>query len=89
MSNLSKADLVKVVASSAGITQSDAQGYLDTILQTIQSSLKSGGKVSIHGFGTFSTKERAARKGRNPATGAEIDIPATTNVKFKPVSNFL
>lgn len=89
MSNLSKADLVKAVASSAGITQSDAQGYLDTILQTIQSSLKSGGKVSIHGFGTFSTKERAARVGRNPATGATINIPATTNVKFKPTSNFL
>lgn len=89
MTNLTKAELVKQVAATAGITQSDATGYVDVIFQTIQSALKSGSKVSIHAFGTFSTKERAARMGRNPATGASIQIEASTAVKFKPTSNFL
>lgn len=89
MTDLNKSDLVKALASATGSTQGEAQGQIDTIFQTIQSALKSGGKVSIHGFGTFSTKERAARMGRNPATGASIQIEATTNVKFKPTSGFL
>ncbi len=89
MTNLNKADLVKALASATGSTQGEAAGQIDTIFQTIQSALKSGGKVQIHGFGTFTTKERAARTGRNPATGATIQIAASTSVKFKPVSNFL
>lgn len=89
MTDLNKSDLVKALASATGSTQGEAQGQIDTIFQSIQSALKSGGKVSIHGFGTFSTKERAARMGRNPATGASIQIEATTNVKFKPTANFL
>ena len=90
MSNInSKTDLIKTVASAHGLTQSQAAGVVDTILTGIQETLKAGGKVSLHGFGTFSTKERAARTGRNPATGASINIPASTNVKFKPTTNFL
>ena len=89
MTDLNKSDLVKALASATGTTQGEAQGQIDTIFQTIQSALRSGGKVSIHGFGTFSTKERAARTGRNPATGAFIQIAASTSVKFKPTSNFL
>ncbi len=89
MTDLNKSDLVKALASATGSTQGEAQGQIDTIFQTIQSALRSGGKVSIHGFGTFSTKERAARTGRNPATGATIQIAASTNVKFKPTSGFL
>lgn len=90
MSNInSKADLIKHVAGANGLTQTQAADVVDSVLSGIQNTLKNGGKVSLHGFGTFSTKDRAARKGRNPATGAEIDIPATTNVKFKPTSNFL
>lgn len=89
MTNLNKSDLVKALASATFTTQGEASGQIDTIFQTIQSALRSGGKVSIHGFGTFSTKERAARTGRNPATGASIQIAASTSVKFKPTSNFL
>lgn len=89
MTDLNKTDLIKQVASARGMTQSEATSTVDTVLQTIQSSLKSGGKVSLHGFGTFSTKLRAAHTGRNPATGASIQIEAKTSVKFKPVSNFL
>ena len=89
MTNLTKSDLVKAVADQSGMTQAAAIGHVDVIFQSIQSALKSGGKVSLHGFGTFSTKERAARMGRNPATGASIQIEATTNVKFKPTSGFL
>lgn len=89
MTNINKTDLVKQVATSRGMTQSDAAATIDSVFATIQSALKSGGKVSLHGFGTFSTKERPARQGRNPATGATIQIEASTNVKFKPVSNFL
>lgn len=90
MTNInSKADLIKVVASAHGLTQSQAADVVDTMLTGIQETLKAGGKVSLHGFGTFYTKERAARMGRNPATGASIQIEATTNVKFKPTSGFL
>lgn len=89
MTNLTKTDLIKAVASNRGITQSDATAVVDVVFANIHSALKSGGKVSIHGFGTFSTKERAARTGRNPATGASIQIAASTSVKFKPTANFI
>ena len=90
MSNINtKADLIRTVATTQNFTQSQASDIVDIMLTGIQETLKSGGKVSIHGFGTFSTKERAARTGRNPATGASIQIAASTSVKFKPASNFL
>ena len=89
MTDLNKAGLTAALASKQAITKTDAAAYIDTMLETIQSTLKSSGKVSLHGFGTFSTKERAAHVGRNPATGASIQIDAKTSVKFKPVSNFL
>lgn len=89
MSNLTKADLIKTVATSQNLTQSQASDIVDIMLTSIQETLRAGGKVSLHGFGTFSIKERAARIGRNPATGASIQIAASTSVKFKPASNFL
>lgn len=89
MTNLTKSDLIKSVANATGTTQADATAAVDAALNAITTELRSGGKVSIHGFGIFSTKERAARMGRNPATGASIQIEATTNVKFKPTANFL
>lgn len=90
MTNInSKADLIKTVAAAHTLTQTEAAAVVDTVLSSIQNTLKAGGKVSLHGFGTFSTKERAARMGRNPATGASIPIAASTSVKFKPTSNFL
>ncbi|OIS65855.1 DNA-binding protein, partial [Bacillus subtilis] len=57
---------------------------VEKVFDTISEALKSGEKVSIPGFGTFEVRERAARKGRNPQTGEEIDIPATKAPAFKP-----
>ncbi|HBC56557.1 MAG TPA: DNA-binding protein HU, partial [Gammaproteobacteria bacterium] len=61
---------------SADISKADAAKALDAFISTISDVLKSGEQVAIAGFGTYKVSERAARKGRNPQTGAEIDIPA-------------
>jgi len=71
-------------AADAGITKAQAKKALDSFLNNVEKTLKKGGKVTLIGFGTFSTQTRKAREGRNPATGAKIKIPAKTVVKFKP-----
>jgi len=80
---MNKGDLVSKVADSAEISKTQAQTAVDAVFDTIQSTLKSGDKAAFVGFGTFSTSVRAARDGRNPATGATIKIPQKTMVKFK------
>ncbi len=80
-----KADIVKQVAQSVdGLTNAQAAQAFDQVFETIRINLEKGEKVTIPGFGTFSLSERAARQGRNPATGASITIPAQKGVKFKP-----
>ena len=81
---MNKADLCEAVAGDAGLSRSQAQAALDSVLSNIESSLKGGDKVTLVGFGTFSTSYRDARTGRNPQTGKEIQIPAKTVVKFTP-----
>lgn len=81
---MNKNDLVSAMADSAGITKSEAGKALDAFTESVTGALKKGDKVTLVGFGTFSTSDRAARKGRNPQTGAEIDIAAKTVAKFKP-----
>ncbi|MGC6414183.1 MAG: HU family DNA-binding protein [Bacteroidia bacterium] len=81
---MNKSDLIGKMAADAGITKTQAQTALNSFVDGTTSALKSGDKVILVGFGTFSTSERGARKGRNPQTGAEINIPAKTVVKFKP-----
>lgn len=81
---MNKGDLIKVVADSAGITQGQATDAVQSVFDSIEKTLKSKDKAAFVGFGTFSTSERAARDGRNPATGATIKIAAKTVVKFKP-----
>lgn len=81
---MNKNDLVSAMADSAGISKSEAGKALDAFTENITGALKKGDKVTLVGFGTFSTSERKARKGRNPQTGAEIDIAAKTVAKFKP-----
>lgn len=81
---MNKGDLINAVADKAGITKSEATEAVGCVFDAIESSLKRGDKASFVGFGTFSTSKRAAREGRNPATGATINIPAKTVVKFKP-----
>jgi DNA-binding protein HU-beta len=63
------------VADRAGLTKRDAEKALNAFVDSVQDALKAGDKVSVVGFGTFEVRERAARKGRNPQTGQEIEIP--------------
>ena len=80
---MNKGDLTNAVASAAGISKAQAADAVNAVLDSIEATLKSGGKASFVGFGTFSVSERAAREGRNPATGKTIQIPAKSVVKFK------
>jgi len=80
---VNKSELVDAIAASADISKADATRALDAALESITSTLKKGDTVSLVGFGTFSVKERAAREGRNPQTGATIQIAASRVPGFK------
>ena len=80
---MNKAELIAKLADDAGITKTQANATLDSFIGAVTKTLKGGGKVTLVGFGTFSTSTRSARKGRNPQTGKEIDIAAKKVVKFK------
>ncbi len=80
---MTKEELVAKAAQEAGITKTDAAKALNSILGSITKALAKGDRVSLVGFGTFSVSRRAARVGRNPATGATIQIPAANVPKFK------
>ena len=80
---MTKEELVAKVAQDAGITKTQGANALKSILASIEKALAKGDKVSLVGFGTFSVTKRAAREGRNPATGAPIRIPAANVPKFK------
>ncbi|MBF0140976.1 MAG: HU family DNA-binding protein [Magnetococcales bacterium] len=77
-------DLKKSVSDATGMKQDDAEKVIKAMTASIEDALKAGDSVVFVGFGTFAVAERPARKGRNPATGQEIQIPATKTVKFKP-----
>lgn len=79
-----KAELIESVATSTGLTKKDATAAVDAVFETIQTTLSSGEKVQLIGFGNFEVRERAARKGRNPQTGEEIQIAASKVPAFKP-----
>jgi len=79
---MTKADLVAQVAKKAGLTTKAAKDSVNTVFGTMSDALKRGEKVVVTGFGTFMVRRRAARKGRNPQTGAEIQIPATKTPGF-------
>ncbi len=80
---MNKSELVDAIASGADISKASAGRALDTMVDTITESLKKGDPVALVGFGTFSVKDRAARQGRNPQTGATIQIPAARVPGFK------
>ncbi len=80
---MTKNDLITVVSEKAGIKNKDAKAMVDTVIETIYSTLAEGENVSISGFGTFEIRTRAARKGISPATKQPIDIPASKTVAFK------
>lgn len=82
---MKKTELVNVVAELTTLTKKDSAVVVDAVLAGITHGLVVDGVVTIAGFGKFEVKERAARKGRNPQNGAEIDIPASNRVAFKPL----
>ena len=80
---MNKTELVAAIAAKAEVSKKDAENVLNAFIDTVGSTLKSGDKIQLVGFGTFETRARAARKGKNPQTGAVIDIPAATVPAFK------
>ena len=80
---MNKTELVANVAEKAGLTKKDAEKAVNALFSSIEEALVANDKVQMIGFGTFEVKERAARTGRNPQTGAEIAIPASKNPVFK------
>lgn len=80
---MNKGELVSSIADKAGLSKLSAERTLNAVLETITQELQSGGNVTLIGFGSFQISERAARKGRNPATGAEINIAASKLPTFK------
>ncbi len=80
---MNKADLIDAMAADAGISKAAAKKALDSFTDNVSGTLAKGGRVTVLGFGTFSTSERAAREGRNPQTGKKIQIAAKTVAKFK------
>ena len=76
-------DLKDAVAEKAGISKADAGTAVSAVLETISETLTKGEKIALLGFGNFEISERAARDGRNPATGETIKIAASKAVKFK------
>lgn len=80
---MNKTELIEAIAASADISKAAAGRALDAMVDSVSGALKKGDQVVLVGFGTFSVKERAARTGRNPQTGAEIQIAAAKVPSFK------
>lgn len=80
---MTKSDLINQVAESTGVTKTAAKQNVEAVLSALESGLKQNGKAQIAGFGTFKVTERKEREGRNPKTGAKIQIAASKAVKFK------
>ena len=85
---MTKTELVAAISVKAGISKADAEKALNALQETIIEAVSRGEKVSLVGFGNFNQIKRSARKGRNPQTGEEIDIPASKAPKFSPGKAF-
>jgi DNA-binding protein HU-beta len=81
---MNNADLADRLATENGLTKADARKYVDAVFASIADAAAKGDEVSINGFGKFKVKESAAREGRNPATGATIQIAAAKKLGFAP-----
>ncbi len=81
---MNKADLVNKVAEATELSKKDTARVIDALFEVITEALQQGERVQLVGFGNFELRERSARKGRNPQTGEEIDIPASKVPAFKP-----
>ena len=85
---MNKSELVDAIAAHADISKADAGRALEGMITAVTKALKKGDTVSLVGFGTFSVKKRAARTGRNPATGESIKIKASKTPSFKAGKGF-
>jgi len=80
---MSKKALVSTIVENAGVTQKVAAAALNAVTDALKNLVNSGEKITIPGFGTFSAGTREARKCHNPKTGVVVDVPTTTNLRFK------
>lgn len=80
---MNKSDLITAIATDTGLSKADSGRALDSVVSNIQKQLKSGNEVRLVGFGTFRVSQRAARTGRNPRTGATLNIPASKAPVFR------
>ena len=81
---MTKADLIEDVSQATEMSRKDSEVIVETIFESIVKSLRSGDKIEIRGFGSFRTRQRNSRTGRNPKTGARVDVPAKKIPYFKP-----
>lgn len=80
---MTKAELIAAIATQTGLSKKNAASAVDAFTNSVANALKKGEKVQLVGFGSFGTVKRAARTGRNPQTGATVQIPASVAPKFK------
>ncbi|RPK31838.1 HU family DNA-binding protein [Paenibacillus xylanexedens] len=83
---MNKTDLVNAVVGKTGLAKKDTEQVINETLSVITDALAQGEKIQLFGFGNFEVRDRAARKGRNPQTGEELDIPASKAPAFKPAT---
>ena len=81
---MTKADLIEEVARLVEVTRKDSEVIVETIFDSVVNSLRAGDKIEIRGFGSFRTRQRKARVGRNPKTGERVEVPAKKIPFFKP-----
>ena len=80
---MNKQELLSAMAEKSGLTKKDSEAALAAFIETVQDTLKKGEKVQLIGFGSFEVRDRAARTGKNPLTGEEMNIPASKVPAFK------
>ena len=85
---MNKSQLADAAADKSGLSKGDTSKALDAVLDSITEALQGGDKVSLTGFSTFEVRDRAARTGRNPQTGAEMQVPASKAPAFKAGKSF-
>jgi len=81
---MTKAELIEDVSRAVEMSRKDSEIIVETIFESIVKSLRTGDKIEIRGFGSFRTRQRQSRVGRNPKTGARVDVPAKKIPYFKP-----
>lgn len=86
---MNKVELISAIAEKAGMTKVDAKKALEAMVDVAKAEMKNDGKIALVGFGTLAVSERPARKGHNPKTGENIEIPAKKVVKFKPAADLI